>query len=193
MTYHRIPPDLVGGSVRDVRRVLKLFSPAWLLRHLLALGLIGFFIYMGRWQWTKGESSHGTLQNLFYGIEWWIFTAFVLYLWGKMIMEEFQPSQPGLAPATDLGSADPTAIDSAVTDSAVTDPAAGTPAAGRTSAAAPAGATSAVARADAPLVFAAVAVPASLVATPPDDEDPEDEDLAAYNAYLATLRTSDSA
>jgi len=55
------------------------------------------------------------------------------------------------------------------------------------------GATSAVARADAPLVCAAVAVPASLAATPPDDEDPEDKDLAAYNAYLATLRTRDSA
>ncbi|MBL7493081.1 hypothetical protein I6A60_39620 [Frankia sp. AgB1.9] len=176
MTYHRIPPARVGGSVRDVRRVLKLFSPAWLLRHLLALGLIAFFIYMGHWQWTKGESSHGTLQNLFYGIEWWIFTAFVLYLWGKMIGEEIRPSQPNPAPAAAPG-AEP--ADPAVTDLR--------PVTGL------AGATTAVARADAPLVFAAVAVPASLTATPADDEDPEDEDLAAYNAYLANLRTRDSA
>ncbi len=160
--------------------MLKLFSPAWLLRHLLALGLIAFFIYMGRWQWTKGESSHGTLQNLFYGIEWWIFTAFVLYLWGKMIGEEIRPSQQSPGPAAVAGA-----------EPAVT--ATGSAVAGLVPVTGLDGATSAVARADAPLVFAAVAVPASLAATPPDNEDPEDEDLAAYNDYLATLRTRDSA
>jgi hypothetical protein len=177
VTYHRIHAGQGGGSVKGVRRVLRLFSPPWLLRHLLAAGLIGFFVYMGRWQWTKGESSHGTLQNLFYGIEWWIFTAFVLYLWGKMIVEEFRPSQPagasaGLAPSA--GPETPVPAGAALPDgwSEV---------------------TSAVARADAPLVYAAVAVPASLATTPPDEEDPEDEELAAYNRYLATLRSRGSA
>jgi hypothetical protein len=161
-----------------VRKALKLFSPAWLLRHLLALGLIAFFVFMGRWQWTKGQSSHGTLQNLFYGIEWWIFTAFVLYLWGKMILEEFRPSPPApvASPAggTDLpqdGPAEPGTTPSATTS--------------------PVG-SSAVAREGAPVVYAAVAVPASLAATAADDEDPEDEDLAAYNRYLETLRSRGS-
>jgi hypothetical protein len=171
--------------------VLQLFSPAWLLRHGLALGLVGFFIFMGHWQWTKGQSSRGTLQNLFYGIEWWIFTAFVLFLWGKMILEHFRPSTP--APGTaGLGDA-PEAAGDAATPAATPRGGTDVPTAG-----APAGvdartwalvAGSAVARPDAPLVMASVAVPASLTATPADDEDPEDAELAAYNQYLTSLRT----
>lgn len=178
MTYHHIPTGVARGSVRCVRRVLRLFSPAWLSRHLLALALIAFFIYMGRWQWTKGESKHGTLQNLFYGIEWWIFTAFVLYLWGKMIMEEFRPSQPK---PTDEAQGAPAPATVGAVPAAVTSPD------GRTDVG------SAVARPDAPLVYSAVAVPASLAATPPDDEDPDDEELDAYNRYLASLRSRGSA
>ncbi|MDT3441817.1 MULTISPECIES: hypothetical protein [unclassified Pseudofrankia] len=125
-----------------------LFSPGWLLRHALALSLVVFFVYMGRWQWTKGESSHGTLQNLFYGIEWWIFTAFVLYLWGKMIIEEIRPTAPKLADGDSEAAAEvaeqPTSV-----------------------------------------------VLASLAASPPDDEDPDDAELAEYNRYLAALRERD--
>ncbi|MBL7502407.1 hypothetical protein I6A84_37220 [Frankia sp. CNm7] len=137
-----------------MRRVL--FSPSWLLRHLLAAGLIVFFMYMGRWQWSKGESSHGTLQNLFYGIEWWIFTAFVLYLWAKMIIEEIRPSTPQSAGAADIGANDD---------------------AGALS-------TEALLRS---------AVPATLAVSPPDDEDPDDAELDAYNRYLAELRARDTA
>ncbi|WP_076819777.1 hypothetical protein [Pseudofrankia asymbiotica] len=125
-----------------------LFSPGWLLRHALAWSLVVFFVYMGRWQWTKGESSHGTLQNLFYGIEWWIFTAFVLYLWVKMIIEEVRPATPELADG---------------------DSEAGTEVAERPTS----------------------AVLASLAASPADDEDPDDAELAAYNSYLAALRERD--
>jgi hypothetical protein len=166
--------------------VLSLFSPAWLLRHLLALGLVGFFIFMGHWQWTKGQSSRGTLQNLFYGIEWWVFTAFVLYLWTKMIIEHFRPSAPAPAQeAAGLGGT-PDAQSLAVT---AEHPAAARAVSDRETRARLAG--SAVARPDAPLVFAAVAVPASLATTPADDEDPDDADLVAYNAYLASLSAQD--
>ncbi|WP_027140354.1 hypothetical protein [Pseudofrankia saprophytica] len=130
-----------------MRRVL--FSPGWLLRHALAWSLVVFFVYMGRWQWTKGESSHGTLQNLFYGIEWWIFTAFVLYLWGKMIVEEIRPTASVLADGGSEAGAE-------VTEHA-----------------------------------AANVVLASLAASPPDDEDPDDAELEAYNRYLAALREGD--
>jgi len=147
VTDHRLPAVEHGSSVWHVRRVL--FSPGWLLRHALALSLVIFFVYMGRWQWTKGESSHGTLQNLFYGIEWWIFTAFVLYLWGKMILEELRPSAP--QPADGDGGANAETTEQP----------------------------------------ASSLVLASLAASPPDDEDPDDAELAAYNRYLAALREQD--
>jgi hypothetical protein len=72
-----------------VRRLL--FAPSWIARHLLALTLVAVFIRMGIWQLTKGESPQGTLQNLFYGIEWPIFAAFVVYWWFKMMKEELAP------------------------------------------------------------------------------------------------------
>jgi hypothetical protein len=67
-------------------------SPSWLLRHALAVFLVGLFLRMGWWQWTKGESDHGTLQNLCYGVEWPIFAAFVIFWWWKMIREDLKPS-----------------------------------------------------------------------------------------------------
>lgn len=123
---------------------------------------MAFFIRMGVWQWTKGESSHGTLQNLFYGVEWWVFTAFVLYLWVKMIKEEVRPSPtpPNTDAATEGGGPE------AVTTPATAD--------GESNATAPA-------------AVAAGPLPAS----PPDSEDPDDAELAAYNAYLASLYQRD--
>jgi hypothetical protein len=64
-----------------------------LLRHALALFLIGLFAKLGWWQWEKGRSSHGTLQNLFYGVEWPIFAAAVVFGWWQMLREELHPTQ----------------------------------------------------------------------------------------------------
>ncbi|WP_322762523.1 hypothetical protein [Frankia sp. Cr2] len=74
-----------------MRRVL--FSPSWLLRHALALFLIGLFARLGWWQWEKGQSTRGTLQNLFYGVEWPIFAAAVLFGWWQMVREERHPTR----------------------------------------------------------------------------------------------------
>ena len=82
-------PRMGEGSVSYVRRIL--LSPSWLARHALALFLIGLFIRMGIWQWTKGESDQGSIQNLFYGVEWPVFAAFVLYWWWRMIAEDLRP------------------------------------------------------------------------------------------------------
>ncbi|WP_243407883.1 hypothetical protein, partial [Frankia canadensis] len=76
-----------------MRRLL--LAPSWIARHLLALGLVALFIRMGIWQLSKGESAQGTLQNLFYGVEWPIFAAFVLYWWFKMMKEELSPTDDG--------------------------------------------------------------------------------------------------
>ncbi|WP_131784677.1 hypothetical protein [Protofrankia symbiont of Coriaria ruscifolia] len=72
-----------------MRRIL--FSPPWILRHALALFMIGLFARLGWWQWEKGQSSRGTLQNLFYGVEWPIFAAAVVFGWWQMVREELRP------------------------------------------------------------------------------------------------------
>ena len=120
----------------------RFLSPSWLLRHLLAIFLICLFLRLGWWQLQKGESDRGTLQNLFYGLEWPIFAATVAYFWWRMVRDELRP------PDRDK----PERV-----------------------------------RAAPPLP----ALPASDGAAPPDDEDEEDTELAAYNRYLAALHESD--
>ncbi len=83
-----------------MRRLL--FAPSWIARHLLALALIAVFIRMGIWQLSKGESAQGTLQNLFYGVEWPIFAAFVVFWWIKMMKEDLAPKDPN-APQWGVG------------------------------------------------------------------------------------------
>ncbi len=53
--------------------------------------MIALFVRLGWWQWEKGRSSHGTLQNLFYGVEWPIFAAAVIFGWWQMVREELHP------------------------------------------------------------------------------------------------------
>ncbi|WP_239310419.1 MULTISPECIES: hypothetical protein [unclassified Frankia] len=91
-----------------MRRVL--FSPSWLFRHALALFLIGLFARLGWWQWEKGQSARGTLQNLFYGVEWPIFAAAVVFGWWQMLREELHPT-PTPAPETEPSSAPPLGAD----------------------------------------------------------------------------------
>ncbi|KLL10863.1 MULTISPECIES: hypothetical protein [Protofrankia] len=80
-----------------MRRIL--FSPSWILRHALALFMIALFARLGWWQWEKGQSGRGTLQNLFYGVEWPIFAAAVIFGWWQMVREELRPGSAKRAPA----------------------------------------------------------------------------------------------
>ncbi|MDX6257722.1 MAG: hypothetical protein QOJ11_4056 [Frankiales bacterium] len=72
-------------------RVVKLLlSRRWLTWHALALLAVALFVFLGRWQWNRAMASDGTLQNLFYAFNWWIFAALVVYGWGKTLHEDLQ-------------------------------------------------------------------------------------------------------
>lgn len=145
-----------------MRRLL--FSPSWVLRHLLAIFLIGLFIRLGWWQLVKGNSDRGTLQNLFYGLEWPIFAATVAFFWWKMVREELRPSG-GPAPLTEPGTIAPTAA---------VPPGLAGGAAGGSGGGATATATAGTRETDIDI----------------DSDDDEDRELAAYNRYLASLYES---
>lgn len=78
-----------------MRRIL--LSPGWLLRHALLIVCVVLFAKLGWWQWEKGRSSHGTLQNLFYGLEWPVFAGFAVFMWWKMLRDELKPPATGTA------------------------------------------------------------------------------------------------
>jgi DNA-binding transcriptional regulator of glucitol operon len=87
----------------DVVRVLKvLLSRRWLQWHALGLIVIAAFVLLGRWQWHSAMSSDGTLQNLFYAFNWWVFAVLVVYAWAKTLRDELaamdveDPEQPGV-------------------------------------------------------------------------------------------------
>ncbi len=63
--------------------------------------MIGLFARLGWWQWEKGQSSRGTLQNLFYGVEWPIFAMAVIFGWSQMVREELRPGPAKPAPAAE--------------------------------------------------------------------------------------------
>jgi DNA-binding transcriptional regulator of glucitol operon len=67
-----------------------LVSRRWLVWHALALLAIAAFVFLGKWQWNRAMASDGTLQNLFYAFNWWIFAALVCYGWGKTLREDLQ-------------------------------------------------------------------------------------------------------
>jgi DNA-binding transcriptional regulator of glucitol operon len=80
-----------------VRRLL--LSPSWLVRHLLALGLVVAFILLGRWQWHRAESGNGL--SFAYTVEWPLFAAFVAFFWWKMLHFELHPPQEQVEPEID--------------------------------------------------------------------------------------------
>ena len=70
-------------------RALKvLLTLRWLGYTALAALAIALFVFLGRWQWHSAMSANGTLQNLFYAFNWWIFAALVVYGYGKSLHED---------------------------------------------------------------------------------------------------------
>jgi hypothetical protein len=86
-----------------VRRLL--LSPRWLALHAVTLACVVAFIRLGVWQWDVRRGPYGALRNLAYGLQWWIFAGFTVFMWWRMLRAELgppaapeerdQPGQPG--------------------------------------------------------------------------------------------------
>jgi DNA-binding transcriptional regulator of glucitol operon len=77
-----------------VRALKVLLSLRWLGYTLLAAAAIALFVFLGKWQWNRSQAPDGTLQNLFYAFNWWIFAALVVYGYGKTLSEDISESAP---------------------------------------------------------------------------------------------------
>ncbi len=103
-------------------------------------------------------SDEGNLRNLAYGLQWWLFGGFVVFMWWRMARD-------------DLRGATPRAGTSAVP---AVRPAAVPPAP-------PAAAPAASSAASLPALVGSAPAPADV------GEPPDDPELEAYNRYLARL------
>jgi DNA-binding transcriptional regulator of glucitol operon len=71
--------------------VLRRFSfalrPGWVLFHLIVVAVSVTMVLLGRWQLRVSEHKHFSIQNFGYAIQWWLFTAFALLLWWRVLRD----------------------------------------------------------------------------------------------------------
>jgi len=59
------------------------WTPAWLLRHVVALTLVAAFLALGWWQVDRAAS--GNVLSYAYAVEWPVFAGFVVFVWVKEV------------------------------------------------------------------------------------------------------------
>jgi DNA-binding transcriptional regulator of glucitol operon len=70
-----------------LRRYLFALKPGWILFHLFTVAAVVTMILLGRWQLHVSESKHFNIQNFGYAIQWWVFSAFGLFLWWRVLRD----------------------------------------------------------------------------------------------------------
>jgi DNA-binding transcriptional regulator of glucitol operon len=90
-----------------VRRSYRFaLRPGWIVFHLCTVAAAITMILLGRWQLHVSESKHFSLQNFGYSIQWWLFSAFAVFFWWRILRdsarrraEEADPTTTGPARA----------------------------------------------------------------------------------------------
>ena len=67
-------------------------SPRWLGLHVLLVVSVVVFGRVGWWQWDKA-GGEGSWQNYGYGVQWWLFGAFAVFLYVKLVLDELDPER----------------------------------------------------------------------------------------------------
>lgn len=80
-----------AGTVDPVRRLL---SPGWLALHVVVIAVTAAMLWLGYWQWTGGLTGH-TARNTGYALQWWVFAAFTVYFWIRLMRDALHGKTPG--------------------------------------------------------------------------------------------------
>ena len=74
--------------------MLKAFlTPRWLGWHVLTVAAVVVLARTGLWQWDKGGGDGRAWQHYGYAVQWWLFAAFAVFLWVKLVLDELDPSR----------------------------------------------------------------------------------------------------
>ena len=65
-----------------------MFSPRWILWHLLTLGAMVTCGFLSAWQWHRAGSAMGSALNVGYGLQWPLFAVFFGAIWWRMLRME---------------------------------------------------------------------------------------------------------
>lgn len=138
-----------------------LLSRRWLILTVVIVAVQPAFAFLGWWQWGRGSRTHD-IRNLGYAFQWWSFGILAIFGWVKMLHTELKERAAG-EPAAGLlagAAAGPVAEPTAEAELITSSQ-----------------------RSRRRSVAVAVAQRGATVTV----EDDVDEELAAYNAYLAWL------
>jgi DNA-binding transcriptional regulator of glucitol operon len=70
-----------------LRRIRFAFRPGWLVLHLVTVALVVTMVLLGRWQLDVSDAKHFDIQNFGYAIQWWLFSAFALFFWARILRD----------------------------------------------------------------------------------------------------------
>lgn len=63
----------------------RLWTPAWIVRHVVAVVLVVAFLALGWWQISRAVS--GNTLSWAYAFEWPIFAGFIVFLWIREVRD----------------------------------------------------------------------------------------------------------
>jgi DNA-binding transcriptional regulator of glucitol operon len=72
--------------------VRGLWTGAWIVRHAIAVVLVGGFLALGWWQFSRAQG--GNTLSWAYAFEWPVFAAFVVLLWVREVQQELRGDRP---------------------------------------------------------------------------------------------------
>ena len=70
----------------------RFLTPRWLARHAALVVLVAAFLALGWWQ--IGRARQGNLLSYGYAVEWPLFAAFVVFVWGREVRDELRAAPP---------------------------------------------------------------------------------------------------
>lgn len=108
--YVRRAPPAPGAGRRPgagtVWRVRTLLTPRWIVLHIIVLGTLPVVLWLGWWQWRGGFQGH-SLQTTGYALQWWVFAAFAILLWLRLMRDELRRQDAAAAGGPPPGAAAP--------------------------------------------------------------------------------------
>ncbi|MGC4893045.1 hypothetical protein [Micromonospora sp. DT31] len=87
----------------------RLWTPAWIVRHVAMVVLVVGCLGMGWWQVTR--AAGGNAISFGYAIEWPVFAGFVVFVWWREVRQALRatPADPSADARSVVPSTDPSA------------------------------------------------------------------------------------
>ncbi|MBE7188603.1 hypothetical protein [Jatrophihabitans endophyticus] len=82
-----------GRAQRAAAATKILTRPRWLVFHVVIWALAAIFIGLGLWQLSVSNAKHFDFFNFQYALQWWLFAAFGLFVWIRIMQHRLDPPQ----------------------------------------------------------------------------------------------------